>query len=88
MASNANVASGVNEEHRGLNEEANYYSTYFSDEYGYSYDPYSLSWRYLGMYVDCDVEGNANNVDGGNQRTRHRHLEDDGGNDCSRKVCY
>ena len=37
----------------GDNEGA-MYSQYFTNQYGYSYSSYSLAWRYLGMYIDCD----------------------------------
>jgi hypothetical protein len=30
--------------------------TYLVDANGNSYDPYSVAWRYLGMYIDCDLE--------------------------------
>ena len=84
-------------------DDAGYYYNYFADQYGYAYEPYSLSWRYLGMYIDCDIEGANNAYDGengdeddgddgdeedaneGNGGGR-RHLENDQGNDCSRKV--
>ena len=29
---------------------------YFVDKDGVEYEPYSLSWRYLGIYMDCDVD--------------------------------
>lgn len=31
-------------------------SAYLVDENGNTYDAYSLAWRYLGLYIDCDVE--------------------------------
>jgi hypothetical protein len=46
-------------------------TSYLVDENGNEYEPYSLAWRYLGMYIDCDIE-QAN----GNER---RFLEDSGG---------
>jgi hypothetical protein len=30
--------------------------SYFVDSSGNEYEPYALAWRYLGMYMDCDVD--------------------------------
>ena len=32
------------------------YESYLVDGNGNPYEPYSLSWRYLGMYIDCDIQ--------------------------------
>jgi hypothetical protein len=56
------------------------------DEDGVAYDPYSLAWRYLGVYIDC----NADN-DGGNSRDNHRRLgsnSNDNGGGCNRKLLW
>jgi len=46
--------------HRILNEDSkdddDVQSVFVDEETGEAYDPYSLAWRYLGMYLDCDVE--------------------------------
>ena len=47
--------------HRILNQQgdddnSNDQESYFTDpKTGQAYEPYSLAWRYLGMYMDCDV---------------------------------
>jgi hypothetical protein len=30
--------------------------SFFVDSSGNQYEPYALAWRYLGMYMDCDVD--------------------------------
>lgn len=56
---------------------------YFTDpETGESYPPYSLSWRYLGMYIDCDANNNNND--------RQRSLNEDNNNNsgCQRQLLW
>lgn len=49
---------------------------YMQDNQGNRYATYSLSWRFLGMFIDCDLEvSNA----------RRRQLEE---NECTRKVMW
>jgi hypothetical protein len=55
---------------RALQENGDY-TSYLVDKDGNEYEPYSLAWRYLGMYLDCDVDKeedrrNLENRDGGN----------------------
>ena len=38
------------------------------DKDGITYDPYSLAWRYLGIYIDCDINASAASG-GGGERT-------------------
>lgn len=50
---------------------------YLFDEDGNAYDSYSLAWRYLGVFIDCELED------------RRRYLEDaQGGGACPRKVLW
>ncbi|KAL7533736.1 hypothetical protein ACHAXR_005409 [Thalassiosira sp. AJA248-18] len=61
------------------------------DKHGNEYDPYSLAWRYLGLYMDCDVnDANAEwNQDNDNDMHRRRLPgEDDEGGQCQRKVLW
>lgn len=57
-------------------------SAYFVDSDGNSYEPYSLAWRYLGMYIDCDVEDDTmdeylyNNVNRQLQNGQQKQEED------------
>ena len=37
------------------------YQSYLVDSDGNSYEPYAMAWRYLGMYIDCDVQQEYNN---------------------------
>jgi hypothetical protein len=62
-----------------LLESRDDFTSYLVDKNGNEYEPYSLAWRYLGMYIDCDIE----QADG-NQR---RFLEDSGG-DCERVLSW
>jgi len=56
------------------------YTSYLVDKKGNEYESYSLAWRYLGMYIDCDVDAMSEASNG------RRRLEDDV--DCSRKVLW
>lgn len=71
------------------------------DKDGVEYDPYSLSWRYLGIYIDCDINTIANDMegggDGGNGENKNNHKrrqlpEDDknknNGDQCPRKLLW
>jgi hypothetical protein len=80
---------------RALNENND--NQYLLDANGNEYDPYSLAWRYLGMYIDCDVDqhqrdDNANGDDVfRRQKQRRRHMASGDGNDdddCSRKLLW
>jgi hypothetical protein len=64
---------------RQLSEEDNYVS-YLVDRNGNAYEPYSLAWRYLGMYIDCDVDAQGDNEE--------RFLEGDDDDDCQRTVLW
>ena len=37
------------------------YQSYLVDSDGNSYEPYAMAWRYLGMYIDCDVQQEYSN---------------------------
>jgi hypothetical protein len=52
----------------------------FVDSSGTAYEPYSLAWRYLGMYIDCEEE---NEKDGDRRR-----LSNDNKNECTRKLLW
>lgn len=57
-------------------------NSYFVDTEGNAYEPYSLAWRYLGMYLDCDLEeGDALQDD---EEANGSGEE----NDCSRKLLW
>jgi len=83
-------------------DDAGYYSSYIVDKDGNEYEPYSLAWRYLGMYLDCDPQdysdddayndegGDGDDEDEGRRRnTRERDLggSQDGGN-CERLLLW
>jgi hypothetical protein len=44
-------------------------ATYLVDKDGNEYETYSLAWRYIGMYLDCDIDqednGDRRNLDSG-----------------------
>ena len=50
-------------EHRDLGSNDNSYESYLVDASGNEYEPYSLAWRYLGMYIDCDFEPQSTNYE-------------------------
>lgn len=48
---------GEYDNHRDLGgSNDNQQQSYLVDSTGNEYEPYSLAWRYLGMYIDCDFE--------------------------------
>jgi hypothetical protein len=75
-------------DHRDLGgSNDNQQQSYLVDSSGNAYEPYSLAWRYLGMYIDCDFEPAASsssyeddefqgNYDRRNTRTRRRRTSD------------
>lgn len=67
-------------EDRLLAEQDN--TDYFTDANGDEYDPYSLAWRYLGMYIDCDFEESELETD-----DLQRRLES-GDDACYRKILW
>ncbi|MGK3740976.1 MAG: hypothetical protein ACI8RD_010677 [Bacillariaceae sp.] len=71
------------------------YQSYLVDSDGNSYEPYAMAWRYLGMYIDCDVQQEYNDDDYDEsdvyRRKKRRYLSGSGsndGDDCSRKVLW
>lgn len=53
---------------------------------GVEYDPYSLAWRYLGIYIDCNADNG-----GGDNHNDHRRLgshSNDNGGGCTRKLLW
>jgi len=70
---------------RLLSESNDYqYENHFIDKDGNEYDPYSLAWRYLGLYMDC-ADDQQNN--GGNNNDRRGLSGDDGGS-CPRVLLW
>lgn len=65
------------------------YSSYFVDSDGNSIDPYSMGWRYLGMFIDCpdnnDDDDDAASRDG---KDRRQLNSQSGDNECARKVLW
>lgn len=61
-----------------------------ADKDGKEYDPYSLSWRYLGLFIDCDIEAmNAAAGDDARKKQRRQLPEDEeDGNNCPRKLLW
>jgi hypothetical protein len=56
---------------RSLNGgDCDHQSSYLFNANGGSYDPYSLAWRYLGMYIDCDSNGASTGDTDGDQCPR------------------
>jgi hypothetical protein len=70
----------VDNRHLGSNDED--YSSYLVDKDGNEYEPYSLAWRYLGMYIDCDdadqEESNEDDQESDDEKRRFLEEEDNG----------
>ena len=72
------------------------YTAYFTNTTsGYLYESYSLAWRYLGMYIDCDLKngGSGSSSSSNNKNNNNAKYGTDGYNNgngyqntCSRKV--
>lgn len=77
-----------NRRNLGSNDESS--TSYLVDEDGNEYEPYSLAWRYLGMYMDCDLEDDdANEDDDDNDDDgEERRLSQDDGGDCERVLLW
>ena len=64
-------------------------STYFVDADGNEMEPYSMAWRYLGMYMDCDLDESYVQGQGDDrQRTRQLGDSEDGEGDCERVLLW
>jgi hypothetical protein len=69
---------------RGLNDKNNDYNSYLVDGDGNAYEPYSLAWRYLGIFMDCEDDEQD---ESGSDEDR-RLSSDDRGKGCARKVLW
>lgn len=69
--------------HRSLgSNDHNDFQSYLVDKNGNQYDPYSLAWRYVGLYIDCsgdDDEHHSND---------HRRLHERNGGECQRRLLW
>ncbi|CAB9524683.1 hypothetical protein (Partial), partial [Seminavis robusta] len=63
------------------------YSSYLVDADGNQYEPYSLAWRYLGLFVDCGDDEESED-EGDSKDERERHLSSDDNKGCIRKVLW
>ena len=63
-------------------------TSYLVDSNGNAYEPYSLAWRFLGMYIDCDIEEGEESSSAYENVHRFMQSGDGEGNDCSRKVLW
>jgi len=80
----------LNKNHRREEEEEDEdddaFHSVFVDKNGNEYEPYSLAWRYLGVYMDCDVDemgvGNyyySSQKSGGSSNTGYIYDDEDYG---------
>lgn len=78
------------ENHERLLESGDDQSSYLVDSNGDPYEPYSLAWRLLGTYMDCDLdEVLADNNNGDDEARRRRRLSGSGdGATCQRKLLW
>ena len=68
-------------------------SSYLVDDDGNEYEPYSLAWRYLGMYMDCqdsnnDDDDNDDNDDNQDERRMNSQDSQEDNSGCKRKVLW
>ena len=72
---------------RSLYSNDNYVS-YLVDSNGNAYEPYSLAWRYLGLYIDCEIANSTNfyKYYNYNQRKLPEQSNEDG--QCERKLLW
>jgi hypothetical protein len=71
---------GMVRRRRDLNGGGGDRTNYLVDKDGNLYEPYSLAWRYLGLYVDCNSENNGGGDGHDDRNHRDRALHDEGGN--------
>lgn len=76
---------------RSLNEDDNdAYQSVYVDSDGNEYEPYSMAWRYLGMYLDCDFDTSGNYVAADEEEYDRRNLGSGSGDGdtCARKLLW
>lgn len=61
------------------------YQSFLTKRSGVEYDPYALAWRYLGMYIDCDITFETSEE---SPEERSRRRLEDSEDDCERKVLW
>ena len=73
---------------RILNDQEDDFTSMLVDSNGNEYEPYSLAWRYLGIYLDCDAQPynakynyNYNRNNGGATSGSYYVYDDDGMDD-------
>jgi hypothetical protein len=69
---------------------ADNHQSYLVDSSGNSYDAYSLAWRYLGLYIDCEISNTTNfyqyyNYNNGYSRKLPENNKD---GECQRKLLW
>ena len=69
---------------RALGEDG---GLYIVNSNGNTFQAYGLAWRYLGMFIDCDIGGDDDDGNMFQNFQRQRGLSNDE-NDCSRKVLW
>lgn len=85
MAISKNRRHQSHENRRSLSNDYQYES-HFVDTDGNEYDPYSLAWRYLGIYMDCGDQNYQNEGEGADG-DRERELSGDE-DSCQRKLLW
>lgn len=76
------------ENRRSMNEDNDDgFQSVYVDSQGNEYEPYSMAWRYLGMYMDCEVDDDGNYY--ANDENDRRDLGSGSGDDtCGRKLLW
>lgn len=73
----------------GNSNDNNAFQSVFVDADGNAYEPYALAWRYLGMYMDCDMYDEEEEAENENGKERQRHLSNDSDDgECTRKLLW
>ncbi|KAL7577309.1 hypothetical protein ACA910_002048 [Epithemia clementina (nom. ined.)] len=77
--------SSTNTGRRLEDYDDSHWSEYLVDKHGNSYEPYSLAWRFLGMFTDCDLnddEGGRRQLNNDNKDGHNNNNEEE---DCATK---
>jgi len=94
LAAERNAGAAAEDRNLGESGDADYYSTYIVDSDGNEYEPYSLAWRYLGMFIDCDTQAEEDDdaeeeeEQGDGRRNRHLDSGDDDDGNCERVLLW
>ncbi|KAL9182117.1 hypothetical protein ACHAXT_012769 [Thalassiosira profunda] len=79
MEASSATADAPRRQRRRSLDESNAVRARFADWRGREYDPDSLAWRYLGVYMDCDADGTSISAE---------DISGEDGDDCRRRIMW